>query len=114
MDSKRKFEQLPLLGVPQAGEARSTSPLEDLSKLPPPAQEFTTLKIIWSWFLSRECPNPNCKRIKIPKQCFCQRCYYALPQNKRSGLYVSALEGDEFYFNYFKAVLHLIGEGVKG
>jgi hypothetical protein len=51
---------------------------------------------------------PACGNQKKQRSCFCKTCYFALPQKLRSGLYVSALDGDEFFDNYILALDHLI------
>lgn len=44
-------------------------------------------------------------------QCFCKSCYFALPSKLKHGLYVSALDGDEFYDNYLSAMEYLARKG---
>lgn len=59
---------------------------------------------------------PVCHNGKQRRWCFCRNCYFALKRadaRLASGLYVSALNGtDEFYENYQKAKEHLRSRGL--
>lgn len=65
-------------------------------------------------FLGSVCP--VCGNSKRPRQCFDTTCYFALPQPERNGLYVSALDGDEFFENYQAAIetLRSLGMADRG
>jgi hypothetical protein len=62
--------------------------------------------------LLRESKCPVCGKPKALKQCLCKTCYFALPPAKRNGLYVSALNGDEFYDNFQAAIVTLRKKGL--